>query len=303
MSATSVATHVARAAVRLASAKLGAQVRFSEALCLCGGDAYRVLGAAHEGAQPFTIARCLGCRLVRIVPVPDPMSLYCAGYQDSMTVTGEYLVRDKPWCRTIAEAVAALVSADARLASAPLLDVGCNGGELVQELAALGLSAEGCDVDPVAVAHGQSLGLSLTRKDLCAEPVGTLYSVIILNHTLEHVVPIYALLRSLFAGLIPGGILYVRVPNFGGWIARVMGERWSFLVPRQHVWQFTPETLQRHVLAAAPYEARSINCRASMEYSMAGWKGRLEDLIKELGVRFDAGDEIIATFRRPLGSS
>jgi hypothetical protein len=65
------------------------------------------------------------------------------------------------------------------------------------------------------------------------------------------------------------------------------------------VWQFTPETLRRHVLAAAPYELLTLHCRSSLEYATPAWKGQIKEAVKGLAVRFNAGDEITATFRRP----
>jgi 2-polyprenyl-3-methyl-5-hydroxy-6-metoxy-1,4-benzoquinol methylase len=296
-----MAAHVRQVARRLRNARVAAPVHLAGVVCLCGAESYRVLDAGRSlpGGHSFQIARCLRCQLVRVLPVPTPEALYGAGYQYSTTATGQYLVRDKPWCRSLAQAVAQLLSRHESLRGWPVLDVGCNGGELVSELAALGLLAEGHDVDPVAVAHARSLGLNVTERDLCNEPPSKRYSVIILNHTLEHIVPVYELLASLMQGLVPGGLLYVRVPNFDGWIARALGNRWSFLVPDEHVWQFTPETLRRHVLAAAPYELLELRCRSSLEYTTPAWKGQIKEAVKGLAVRFNAGDEITATFRRP----
>jgi 2-polyprenyl-3-methyl-5-hydroxy-6-metoxy-1,4-benzoquinol methylase len=296
-----IMSHARRTARRLRNARVALPVRLRDVVCLCGGELYRVLDAdsSPPGGHAFQIARCVTCQLVRVLPVPTPASLYGAGYQYSTTAAGQYLVRDKPWCRSLAQALAQLLAQHPALRAWPVLDVGCNGGELVRELAALGLAAEGCDVDPVAVAHARSLGLEVTERDLCREPPSQRYSVIILNHTLEHIVPVYALLSNLSQGLVPGGLLYVRVPNFDGWIAQALGNRWSFLVPDEHVWQFTPETLRRHVLAAAPYELLELQCRSSLEYTTPAWKGQIKEAVKGLAVRFNAGDEITATFRRP----
>jgi SAM-dependent methyltransferase len=270
-------------------------------LCLCGGREYRLVRrAAYTRAgpepYPYSLYRCTDCGLVRTHPVPG-VSLYEHGYSES-TAGGRYVEREKPWCRVLAGRIDRILAGHPDRRGSAVLDVGCNGGELVEELRARGLQAEGCDVDPVAVGHGAEKGLPLFCRDLSEHPLERVYGCVVLNHTLEHIVPVGPLLRHVHQALLPGGLLYIRVPNFRGWIARLMGNDWGFLVPHQHVWQFSPRTLRRAVEAGGRFEAIEIRCRTTMEYPGTGLKGLVKNAIMATAARCDAGDEIEALFRK-----
>lgn len=73
------------------------------------------------------------------------------------------------------------------------------------------------------------------------------FDVVVLNHVFEHVPDASALLAQIAALTAPGAHLFVNVPNYGGWVPRLMKANWGALWPHQHVWQFTPATLRATV--------------------------------------------------------
>src|SRR4051812_24196365 len=79
-----------------------------EVACACGAAHYNAVygGVYTRRGRPyrFELFRCWDCGLVRSFPVPT-VELYTSGYGDS-TGAGEYVERDKPWCRTLAAELA-----------------------------------------------------------------------------------------------------------------------------------------------------------------------------------------------------
>ena len=270
--------------------------------CLCKSCSYSFLYEAitpqYRGSYPFKLYKCEQCGLIRVYPVPD-MSLYTNGYGNSTASNGEYIQRAKEWCTTIADEVKIVSSLHPELKQQLVLDIGCNGGELVEALNARGLKSEGCDIDPIAVAHGVKQGLNLFCQDLSLQNLNKKYGIVIMSHTLEHLVSPNDVLNNIHQALLPGGLLYIRVPNFNGWIAQIMKERWGFLIPQEHIWQFTPQTLKFHVESEGKFKVVDIRCKSNMEYR---GKGRLKSFVKEIikysAVMLNHGDEIVAIFRK-----
>jgi len=272
--------------------------------CLCGNTSYFLL---YEGLYnrlglsnySFSLYQCKHCSLVRVTPIPS-ISLYTDGYGASTSKNKEYIPRDKPWCLDLANEVEKLLSIYPKLKEKPVLDIGCNGGELVNQLKAKNIQAEGCDVDPVAIKYGCKQNLPLFLYDFSRQSLEPKYGLIIMNHTLEHIVPAKDALKNICHALLPGGILQIHVPNYGGWIPRIMKEKWAFLVPHQHVWHFTPETLKFHVESSLPQkiETIEIRCNTNLEPKGIGVKSRIKGAIISLTISFNKGDEIIATFMK-----
>lgn len=71
------------------------------------------------------------------------------------------------------------------------------------------------------------------------------FDVVILNHTLEHLINPVTVLKKARTVLKKRGIVFVDVPNFGSLSARILGKRWPFILPAEHIFHFTPVTLQK----------------------------------------------------------
>ena len=274
-----------------------------DVFCLCGSNSYTLLYRGVHNRQisnyPFSLYRCKTCQLVRVLPTPD-MSLYTKGYSASTADNQEYVPRNKPWCVDLANEVERILSFYPDLQGKPVLDVGCNGGELVEQLNARNIQAEGCDIDPVAINYGLKKNLSLFLQDLSSQPLDEKYGVVIMNHTLEHIVPTIDVIKNICNALIPGGILHIHVPNYDGWIPKIMKDNWGFLVPHEHVWQFSPQTLKFHIESSLPGKIKTveIRCKTNLEPVGTGIKGLVKGSFIFMATNFNKGDEIIATFRK-----
>jgi len=180
------------------------------------------------------------------------------------------------------------------------LEVGANTGDLVEALLRRSVNISGCDVDTVAVEVAQRAGLPITVSDLSEHPPQGEYDVILMVHTLEHVPDAGAMLRNLAGSLAPGGLLHICVPNFDGLLARAMRDDWGFLVPLQHVWHFTPATLDSLLSSIRPLARVDISCVHTLEHpGRPGLKGIAKSVVRSVGERIGRSDEIRAIYRRP----
>lgn len=87
------------------------------------------------------------------------------------------------------------------------------------------------------------------------------FDLIILNHTLEHLDNPLSVLNKVFGLLRKGGYVLVDVPNAGGIGSKLLKKKWPYLLPKEHVSQFTKTSLSNLFVMAgfniAHFESRS----------------------------------------------
>ena len=103
---------------------------------------------------------------------------------------------------------------------APVADIGCGRGELLQMLADRGVAVLGADLDAEAVAACREKGLAVERRDLfeflAAQPDASLGAVVC-AHVVEHLPParLPELMDLAQAKLQAGGVVAFETPNPG----------------------------------------------------------------------------------------
>jgi 2-polyprenyl-3-methyl-5-hydroxy-6-metoxy-1,4-benzoquinol methylase len=133
-----------------------------------------------------------------------------------------------------------------------LLDVGCGLGILLDVARSEGFEVAGVEVSSYASAVARDRFNLDVRTGLLQETrfSDEEFDIIILNHVLEHVPNFWTDLAEAKHLLKPNGLLVVGVPNFDSLFRLLLGSRWPSLLPDQHLWQFTPVTLNRLLTAA-----------------------------------------------------
>lgn len=71
------------------------------------------------------------------------------------------------------------------------------------------------------------------------------FDLVIMNHTLEHLENPIRVLNKIHTLLKEKSVVFIDVPNAGGLAARVLGKRWPFLAPEEHLHQFTRMSLDK----------------------------------------------------------
>ena len=205
--------------------------------------------------QGWDFLRCKSCGLVTIDPIPTASEV--ESNHDESYADGEYAAFAS--AQDVRQGIAASrLSAVRPLApEGPWLDVGASTGAFVGEVAAAGLDAEGLEISRVAVAQAQARGLRVHRSAVEDYRPEREYAVVTAFDLVEHLVDPVPFVRQMSEWLQPGGLMAITVPNIASFAARILGPRWFFYAPPDHIHYFTPTTIRR-LLAETSLEQISI---------------------------------------------
>lgn len=132
--------------------------------------------------------------------------------------------------------------------NATVLDAGCATGDFLQ-LAKPWFRMSGLDISAgaVSVARERSPDLAdrlwVGRIEDLSSSLGT-FDAICLWDVIEHLWDPVTICRQLFDHLIPGGLLFLSTPDCGATIAKLMGRRWAFMIPPEHLSLFARNSVQ-----------------------------------------------------------
>lgn len=126
------------------------------------------------------------------------------------------------------------------------LEIGSSTGLLLSLLKENGWDVNGVEISPQAAEFAEKRGVKTihTPVEKLTLPAGT-FDLVILNHTLEHLQNPKEVLEKLHDLLIDDGVLLIDVPNFGSLSARIFKTSWFALLPEEHYWHFTFNSLSR----------------------------------------------------------
>lgn len=209
---------------------------------VCGGSA---AGPAGEmGGHRYV--RCRGCRVVRLYDRVAPAQVHrmYSGYYPEQDPTPEALRAqlDNPTFAHRRARLEQVVPPGRRR----IFEVGCGDGNLLAYLRGHGWEVHGSELDAgTAAVVRRRHGIIPFVGDVAEHaPPGGPFPVVAAYHVLEHVYQPAAWLRAVRALLDEEGILHLQVPNFASWTRRLSGVAWASLMFPQHVYQYTPGTLQ-----------------------------------------------------------
>jgi len=220
-------------------------------------------------AHGSDLVRCRRCGLVRVEPMPAAaaaLGLYEATYyRDPERGYVDYVADEAVFRAEFRRRLRVLRAAGARGA---LLDVGCASGALLREAAAAGFEPSG--IEPSAEMARQAAartGLPVRAGSIedALVPAGR-YDVVTLFDVLEHLVDPVPVLVKLRRGLVPGGLLAVTVPDFGGLWARLSGRHWPFVTPWEHLLYFTRGTLGEVLCEAGFADVRFARAQTPLSF-------------------------------------
>lgn len=257
------------------------QPRTHRRLCpRCGGE--RHVKYRRLSSSPWSIVRCRGCGFSYVPIAPDTDELR-ANLAWETTASAEAARRQKKMPRTraairaIRRRLSFLRQAEsdrlrAILPSGAVLDVGCGKGDrLPDHVIPFGIeisengwvqaNAKMVERGGYTVNAGGLEGLDRFGDQS--------FDGMVMRSYLEHEDQPRAVLDRAYRKLKPGGVVYVRVPNFGSVNARVLGKRWCGIRLPDHLNYFTLAQLQS-MAQEAGFAVRVLN----------RWNLALDDNIK-----------------------
>jgi 2-polyprenyl-3-methyl-5-hydroxy-6-metoxy-1,4-benzoquinol methylase len=107
----------------------------------------------------------------------------------------------------------------------------------------------GAELSQVQAAYARRIfGIDITESDIFAAPASPDHDVIAAWELIEHVPDPARVLAWAFANLGSGGQLALSTPNYASLYRRILGPRWFYHIPTQHLSYFSPAGLKALLL-------------------------------------------------------
>jgi SAM-dependent methyltransferase len=209
-------------------------------LCPVCGSQHAAHFIRHDGWDLF---RCGDCASVYVFPPPSAATthaLYVDAYEGA---TSGYFAKVEKKLRRSRGRLAQLRR---HVKGGRFLDVGCNGGFVVEAAREAGFKAFGLDLDPVSIAYAKR---HYPQNVFVCGPVQSLnepdesFDLLYCSEVIEHVPETHDFLAAVARLLKPGGIFYVTTPDISHWRVPKDVTRWDAFCPPSHCVFFTPASL------------------------------------------------------------
>ena len=156
-----------------------------------------------------------------------------------------------------------------------VLDFGCGQGYFLDALGACGYRSVGVEISELTSRVAASKGHQVARS--VDQLPGASISALVSVHVLEHLPSPEAMLAEVRRVLVPNARVYLEVPNFRSWQARVYGARWLHCEPGLHVHHFSQAAFAE-MLASQGILIESWQTY-SFEHGLLGWVQSLYNLL------------------------
>jgi SAM-dependent methyltransferase len=191
--------------------------------------------------QGFTFHRCLTCSHVYVSPRIG------AGFQtrmlelDGLACEDHYLEIQRMYAESICHLL------QARSPGARLLDIGFGRGYLMQMAQGYGFEVYGIDGSPAQVERLRpQFGERIVNLVVGRDPIPwEAMDVVVMSHILEHVWDPEAVMSEVRRRMVPGGWVYLAVPDMESMHFKLLGKRWDAVNPLAHLHYFNERSLGR----------------------------------------------------------
>jgi protoporphyrinogen oxidase/SAM-dependent methyltransferase len=217
-----------------------------------GVDAAAFRPSSDEyGQLTSPVVECRACGH-RTVADPPPDAALSGAYADAVD---EVSLREEPG--QVATAARAVARIEGEVGTGRMLDVGCWTGSFLVAAQQRGWEVTGVEPSAWASSRARERGIDVVTGDLADVPLepGS-FDAIVTCDVLEHLRDPAAAVARFAELLVPGGALYLTVPDAGSRLARTMGRRWWAVVP-MHLQYFTRSSM-RLLLSRHGFEVRHV---------------------------------------------
>ena len=265
---------------------------------LCGSAERKV--RFEDG--PFAVVECSACQMVYVTPRLKDASLIDHVYNESYWSSAAAKVHgytdyraDAPLYKRTYEKRVSIIERHfpglRNAAGQPLrvLDIGCAAGYFLSVM-----QARGCDVtglepsDAIRCVAEAELGPERVFDRLLSiddEFAPGSFDLITFWDVIEHIPDPRRALKRANELLAPGGRLLVETQNVDSRAAKLLGKKWQHYKHAEHIYHFTPQTLER-VLDEAGFDVLENTPRLGGKYVTLGFvterAGRLHPVLSFL---------------------
>jgi len=222
---------------------------------ICGGDASR----PRHRFTGLTVRSCGTCGFLQVDRRPtrqDLLGLYSGSYFADDKYQLDFAAR-REQRRRIKFMTACGVPRGARV-----LDVGCATGDFLL-VASEQFEMSGLDISEEAVAIARQRNPAL-RDRIAVDQIENqnyadgAFDAIALWDVIEHLWQPVEVIRGLTRKLKPGGRLVLSTPDAGSPVSKLMGKRWAFMTPPEHLGFFDAASMKAMLKATCLLPNRRI---------------------------------------------
>jgi len=191
-----------------------------------------------------SVATCLECGLVQVPEALSPQQV-AALYEPDYFKHGKYVL---DWAGKLEQQrrlgwIARHGVAD----GAKVLDLGCATGEFALAAKAR-YQVWGTDISSYAIECAKNLNPEIAERFVAGRfedlaLAGQSFDAVAAWDVVEHLPDPLAVLKKAVALLKPGGVMLLSTPNIGAPLAGLLGRRWAFMTPPEHLNFFSRATL------------------------------------------------------------
>ena len=242
----------------------------SDELILAGRD------LLHDLPGEFTIVKCCTCGLMRTNPRPTPGTIGFYYPDDYGPYLGTQVRQSKP-----ASGIKKLLKPMVRrvfnfnsmklppLAPGRMLEIGCASGAFLHQMAGQGWQVQGIEFSGKAALAAAQLGYPVHAGPLETAPSpDESFDLIVGWMVLEHLHDPIGGLRKLRGWAKPGAWLALSVPNAASQSFRFFKNRWYDLHLPNHLYHFTPHTIEL-VLKASGWKLEKVHHQRTLSNLIA----------------------------------
>jgi SAM-dependent methyltransferase len=209
--------------------------------CPACGRGKNELFMTYNGCDLY---ECKSCGTIYMFPFLDDgaaQAFYANSYDN--TTSGYFAKIDKKMRRSRSR----IRRLKRYVHSGRFLDVGCNGGFVVEAAREAGFIGHGLDIDPVSINYAKksypenSFFLGVVERYIDSRPGK--FDLIYSSEVIEHVANVRSFANSIVELLVPGGVVYLTTPDISHWRTPRDLTKWDAFGPPAHCTYFTPESL------------------------------------------------------------
>lgn len=188
---------------------------------------------------------CQGCGLICLDPLPRPQEVAVIYHDQYDSSTTGYFAKVEKKMRRSRQRVAQLKR---YVLGGRFLDIGCNGGFMVEAAREAGFETFGVELDPVSIEYARKHYPNSTYflgriEDFAKEKVG--FDAVYCSEVIEHIPDLNSFVSAVARVMKPGAILYITTPDISHWRRPRNLESWDGFDPPAHCIYFSPANFKR----------------------------------------------------------
>jgi SAM-dependent methyltransferase len=223
--------------------------------------------------KPYVVVECTQCGLTYVTPQRFHQALLDDLYEERLWSSpaprffgyGSYREEAENYMRTFRKRSRVIGAFFKQPGS--LLDLGCAAGYFMNVMREQGWETEGIEPSQLIARFGrEEYGAAIRVGTAQTVPLAErAYDLVTMWDVIEHLSDPIDSLSRMRKALKPEGYLLLETQNIDSIFARLLGKRWHHFKHAEHLWHFSPRTIEA-ILAKAGFDVVEIRSSMSGKY-------------------------------------